>query len=259
MNKSMQIVVSLLIACCANQCAALAVNNEDLDSDLLAANRLPKNSEYVQGVLKLARGGSRKDYQKQADNGGEEVSNVWQQVSRGDLAALIKEVDQKAHASYEKHNLVAASDRLYNGLDCAAMFGRSLSWGNGHLEGVELRQAKPLVWLDSFAYMNTDMAGSPSDESFSFKAGQYIAAVNNYAYYLQLQGKHSEAIPIFEKIIELEPDRTVAYLNLADSLWAVGDKTKASLQYGDYLSRAQKDHFKAIPDRIEQRRIANAN
>jgi tetratricopeptide (TPR) repeat protein len=138
------------------------------------------------------------------------------------------------------------------------MFGRSLAWGNGHLEGVDIEQSKPLVWLDSFAEMNIEVEGLPSEKSFSFPPSQYIAAVNNYAYYLQLQGKHEEVIPVFEKIIEMDPNRTVAYLNLADSLWAVGDKKNAGAKYSEYVALCRKIHYDSVPGRVKDRYLASA-
>jgi tetratricopeptide (TPR) repeat protein len=260
MNKSMQIVLSLLVTYCAAQLGALAEYNDDPDSDLLAANRLPRVSTatYVKGVINVARNGSRKDYAKLDTTASEELANVWQVIGRDDLASLIKDVNEKAYASYQKHDLQGACDRLYCGLDGAAMFSRSLSWGNGHLEGVELKQAKPLIWLDSFAELNTELPGLTSDRTCSFKGTQYLAAVNNYAYYLQLQGKHSEAIPILQKIVEIDPERTVAYLNLADSLWAMGKKSEAGQCYAEYLSSCQKEHFDDVPGRVKQRYLAKA-
>lgn len=256
----MQIVVSLIVSCCAAQSGAFAEYDDDQDSNLLAANHLPRASTdtYVKGVLNMARNGTRKDYDKLDTEASEELANVWQVIGRDDLASLIQDVNKKAYASYQKHDLAGACDRLYCGLDCAAMFGRSLGWGNGHLEGVELNQAKPLIWLDSFAELNTELPCLSSDRSCSFKGTQYLAAVNNYAYYLQLQGKHSEAIPVFQKIVEIDPDRTVAYLNLADSLWAVGKKFEAGQRYAEYLSSCQKEHFDDVPGRVKQRYLAKA-
>ena len=211
---------------------------------------------YVRHVLELADGGSIKAYEAGGEGAAEDLENAWLLIDRGDVSALINDVDKKARLSFQRHNLKAASDRLYCGLDCAAMFGRSLAWGNGHLEGVDLEKAKPLVWLDSFAEMNIEVDGLPDDRSFAFPHSQYIAAVNNYAYYLQLQGKHSEVIPVFEKIIEMDPSRTVAYLNLADSLWAIGERKEAGEKYAQYVSRCRKLHYEGVPGRVKERYLA---
>jgi tetratricopeptide (TPR) repeat protein len=248
MNKSLQIFVSIFVSCYTAQSAAFAINNNGADD---------ANKKYVNGVLKLARSGAKKDYLEQ-DSTGEEMTCVWQLLNKQDLVALINDVDKKALADYQKQNFKAASDRLYCGLDCAAMFSRSLAWGNGHLEGVELDQAKPLTWLDSFAQMNPEVEDLTCEKASNFEANPYIAAVNNYAYYLQLQGKHAEVIPVFQKIIELDPERTVAYLNLADSLWAVGEKNQARKRYSEYVCLCQKQNYEVVPARAKQRFIASA-
>jgi tetratricopeptide (TPR) repeat protein len=249
MNKPIQIVASLIFSCFAIQSAALAEYPSDRDGI---------SRKYVKNVLRLASAGSRTAYESKGSDANEELANIWLYVDRKDLSALINDADKKALASYQKNDLQSASDRLYCGLDCAAMFSRSLAWGNGHLEGAELNQSKPLVWLDSFAEANIDVEGVPSDKTFSFPASQYIAAVNNYAYYMQRQGKHAEVIPVFEKIIELDPDRTVAYLNLADSLWATGDKEEASKRYCQYVSQCQNMRYNRVPDRAMERYLASA-
>jgi len=250
MNKPIQFVASLIFSCLAVQSAALAGNTSDHESF---------SRRYVKNVLRLASSGSRTAYESKGSDANEELANIWLYVDRKDLSALIKNADQKALASYQKNDLQTASDRLYCGLDCAAMFSRSLAWGNGHQEGADLDQSKPLVWLDSFSEANIDIEGLPNDKTFSFPPSQYIAAVNNYAFYMQRQGKHAEVIPVFEKIIELDPNRTVAYLNLADSLWATGDKKEASKRYCQYVSQCEKMRFDRVPDRAKERYLASAS
>lgn len=77
-------------------------------------------------------------------------------------------------------------------------------------------------------------------EQKSLKANQQI--LNDIAYYWQQAGYHREAIWLLEKILETEPNRTVAHLNLADSLWSEGNSTKAKEHYLTYIQsmRARK-------------------
>jgi tetratricopeptide (TPR) repeat protein len=245
----MQLATSIIVGFLAAQSTVFADTLPEPES---------ANERYVSNVIQLAENGSRKKYEAVGTDAAEEIAHVWLFVDRNDLNNLIQESDRKALACYEKHNLKAACDKLYCGLDCAAMFARSLAWGNGRYEGVDLGQAKPIVWLESFAQANVDVEGMPEDKSFSFPSTVYISAVNNYAYYLQLQGKHQEAIPVFQKIIEIDPSRTVAYLNLADSLWATGEKSKASQSYSQYVSQCEKMHFDGVPGRVRERYIAYA-
>lgn len=46
---------------------------------------------------------------------------------------------------------------------------------------------------------------------------KYVSILNDYAFYIsEIDDKYKESISIFEKIITLQPNRIVAYLNLAD-------------------------------------------
>ncbi len=64
-----------------------------------------------------------------------------------------------------------------------------------------------------------------------------IDQYNNLAYYLaKTKNGNQFAIIILKEIIKKYPHRTVAYLNLADSLWIAGEKEEASLNYKEYLS-----------------------
>jgi len=77
---------------------------------------------------------------------------------------------------------------------------------------------------------------------------------NNIAYYLQKAGANEEAIYLLKKILEKYPNRTVAYYNLADAYWALGEKKKAIASYTTYMaqmSNAGKE--KRIPQVVRDR------
>jgi len=84
-----------------------------------------------------------------------------------------------------------------------------------------------------------------------------LTPYNNIAYYLQKAGANEEAVYLLEKIIEKFPKRTVAYYNLGDAYWALGDKKKAIEAYMTYIEQMKaKGKEKRIPkvvrERIEQ-------
>ncbi len=77
---------------------------------------------------------------------------------------------------------------------------------------------------------------------------------NNIAYYLQKAGANKEAIYLLEKIITKYPKRTVAYYNLGDAYWALGDKAKAKEVYKIYIKQMKKKgKQKQIPEIIKDR------
>jgi len=77
---------------------------------------------------------------------------------------------------------------------------------------------------------------------------------NNIAYYLQKAGANKEAIYLLEKILEKFPKRTVAYYNLGDAYWELGDKTKAIGAYQTYIEQMKvKGKSKKIPQIVKDR------
>ncbi len=68
------------------------------------------------------------------------------------------------------------------------------------------------------------------------------------------QGQNKEAIYLLEKITAKFPNRTVAYYNLGDAYWALGDKKKAKKVYKIYIKQMkQKGKQKRIPKIIKDR------
>jgi len=59
---------------------------------------------------------------------------------------------------------------------------------------------------------------------------------NNIAFALSKNGNQKAGIELLKQIISKFPDRTVAYLNLADSYWNIGEKDKAINNYKEYLT-----------------------
>lgn len=83
-----------------------------------------------------------------------------------------------------------------------------------------------------------------------------IDQYNNLAYYLaKTKNGNQFAIIILKEIIKKYPHRTVAHLNLADSLWIAGEKEEASLNYKEYLSlmKSQKKDLNKVPKYVGKR------
>ena len=81
-----------------------------------------------------------------------------------------------------------------------------------------------------------------------------LTTYNNIAYYLQKAGVNKEAVYLLEKILEKFPKRMVAYYNLGDAYWALGDKKKAKKAYSTYIKMMKaKGKEKRIPKVVKQR------
>ena len=82
-----------------------------------------------------------------------------------------------------------------------------------------------------------------------------LTKYNDIAYYLEQSGAYKEAIFLLKKITKEFPDRTVAYINLGDAYWGLGDKEKAKKAYKTYVEQMKKSGKetkipKTILDRI---------
>jgi tetratricopeptide (TPR) repeat protein len=74
---------------------------------------------------------------------------------------------------------------------------------------------------------------------------------NNIAYYLGKSGANKESAYILEKILEKFPNRTVAYYNLGDAYWGLGDKAKAKQAYKTYIKQMKESgKKKKIPNKV---------
>lgn len=92
----------------------------------------------------------------------------------------------------------------------------------------------------------------------------YALILNDYAFYLsETEDRYEEAVPLLERVIEIEPERAAAYLNIADTylkIYQEGNdeslKEKARDNYNKYLSLLDKDA--GIPYRVREFLLAEA-
>lgn len=81
-----------------------------------------------------------------------------------------------------------------------------------------------------------------------------LSNYNNIAYYLEKAKAYNEAIYLLEKILEKFPNRTVAYINLGDAYWGLGDTEKAKAAYQTYIKQMKESgKEKKIPKVILER------
>ncbi|MFV0531847.1 MAG: tetratricopeptide repeat protein [Flavobacteriales bacterium] len=82
-----------------------------------------------------------------------------------------------------------------------------------------------------------------------------VERLNDLSYYLEQSGHYEQATILLEKIIKQFPERVVAYLNLADAYWGLGNQEKAKENYRKYISmmKAQGKDLKKIPRRAYER------
>jgi hypothetical protein len=78
-----------------------------------------------------------------------------------------------------------------------------------------------------------------------------VKLYNDIAFFLS----YNESIYLLNKILEKYPNRVVAYLNLADSYWAINKKDLAKENYKKYvaLMKSQNKDLKKIPKQVWER------
>jgi hypothetical protein len=171
-------------------------------------------------------------------------------IKKGDLAAAIKEVQG-----------VLYPDSYLNAGEIGPLLLQL-----GHKKAlVEYRAGKP----DSAAKLLSDvfltdqaalLLGMKSRDQYG-KAGcaaylpfdEFIVILNDYGFFLE-QSSDPRAVEILSIAVALDPERTVAFLNLADALWGEGRKTEAAVNYREYARLMKAKGFeKQIPSRVTER------
>ncbi|BBI35748.1 hypothetical protein KCTCHS21_51470 [Cohnella abietis] len=81
----------------------------------------------------------------------------------------------------------------------------------------------------------------------------YVGIYNDYGYFLSLDGRNKEAKLVLSNVIKLVPTRTVAYLNIADVEWTLGQKTAAKEHYKQYIKLLGSKATSIAPKRVQER------
>ncbi|PIA69023.1 tetratricopeptide repeat protein [Pseudomonas sediminis] len=103
------------------------------------------------------------------------------------------------------------------------------------------------------------------DEDGDCEPGNYIAEKyyfpqkvgwsNDLGFLFEQAGYYPEAVELLKHITRKHPDRVVAYLNLADAYWALGERKQAREAYGQYHEKMIAARKQArIPPRVLERK-----
>ncbi|KAA1245172.1 M48 family metallopeptidase [Aquimarina sp. RZ0] len=81
-----------------------------------------------------------------------------------------------------------------------------------------------------------------------------LSKYNDIAYYLEQSKAYDEGVFLLEKIVNEVPNRTVAYINLGDTYWGLGEKQKCKEAYKTYIEQMKtNDKASKIPKRVMER------
>ncbi|MFK3774128.1 tetratricopeptide repeat protein [Pseudomonas sp. NPDC089406] len=77
---------------------------------------------------------------------------------------------------------------------------------------------------------------------------------NDVGLLLEQTGRYAQAVALLSAVVQADPDRVVARLNLADSYWGKGDPVQAARQYASYQAlMARKGWSARAPARVAER------
>ncbi|RKZ05590.1 hypothetical protein DRQ25_15810 [Candidatus Fermentibacteria bacterium] len=83
---------------------------------------------------------------------------------------------------------------------------------------------------------------------------EYVMIMNNYAFYLEQIDDPGKSLVVLRKVLDLDPSRMVAHLNIADVLWDVGETTEAEEHYSIYHDMMTDNELPhQIPLRVHER------
>ena len=96
--------------------------------------------------------------------------------------------------------------------------------------------APPSAAPSIFARYQMALARKPSDPLL----------LNNYAWELHLAGRYEEAEQMLRQVIDIAPDRAIAYANLGETLWKQGRNSEAASYYQRFLELNTNPRREAI-------------
>jgi tetratricopeptide (TPR) repeat protein len=145
------------------------------------------------------------------------------------LNDLLKRVHQESRSLYRKGEVTKAADRLELAFDFTAYVADKLS----HDRNTPDRT--PEYWLFGWKSPSIKMAQNV-----------YVSALNDYGFFLQRIDQNAEAVRILQAVISAEPDRELAYLNLANALWHLGRKDEALPYFEKYKEMRVEERKESI-------------
>ncbi len=93
-----------------------------------------------------------------------------------------------------------------------------------------------------------------SDRSDFMDLSEYAMILNNYAFFLEQTDGLFLSQKILRKVLDLQPSRIVAHLNIADVLWKLGEFAEAEEHYSIYLEiMTEGDLALQIPPYVQER------
>lgn len=196
------------------------------------------SAEFIEEMIRAAEKGDTKTLRPFLENnpaeGTVDVMYPYAYITRQLFADAIRRGHNVATRLFRQGRALEAARRLSLMFDVTEELNQIVS-------ADEPLKESPARWLAAWKAQEMEL-------------GDYVYALNDYGFFLQQAGDHSRAVAAFTAIIEVDPARTVAYLNLADSLWTLERKGEARAHYRTYRRLMMgANRQSGIPSRVAER------
>ncbi|CAN5610735.1 hypothetical protein BH10CYA1_BH10CYA1_12450 [soil metagenome] len=181
-------------------------------------------NQAVEAVLAADKPTLRKIYDYDVLNGITDCD-----ASPKSLNDLMKKVHKDAKASYRKGEIAKAADRLELTFDFTAYVADKLD------HDVNTPDRTPEYWLAGWKL-----------PALKMDREVYISALNDYGLYLQKLDQDAESMRVLAAVISAEPQREIAYLNLADTLWHMGRKEDSLPYFQKYNEIRNEENIESV-------------
>lgn len=113
----------------------------------------------------------------------------------------------------------------------------------------------PYPWYGGFQDSSDYAESSISDH---MRIGEFTRIANDYGFFLEQYGNFEKAVDVLYGVLKLDPERMVAYLNIADALWGLGESGNAAEFYRTYADMMMQVNLGSqIPPRVNSRVTAD--
>ncbi len=153
----------------------------------------------------------------------------YREASAKTLNDLMKKIHQDAKALYRKGEIAKAADKLEMTFDFTAYIADKLD------HDVNTPDRTPEYWLAGWKL-----------PALNINREVYISALNDYGLYLQKLNQDAESMRVLAAVISVDPQREIAYLNLADTLWHMGRKDDALPYFQKYNEIRSEENKEAV-------------
>jgi tetratricopeptide (TPR) repeat protein len=195
------------------------------------------SADAIKKYIDMAAHGTEAQYEKAKKNDDLTIMYPSHYVSGEVIAQIIEAGHKVALVNFRAGKVAAAADRMQLAFDCATD-----CWINNIGADYKENDSAWDQWLSIF-----ESDGLKED----LPPSKYLPALNDYAYFMQKDNDEDEAVALYRSILKRDPNRTPAYLNIADCLWDLGKKSEAKKYYGDYQSKMTAEgKAKTIPQRV---------